>query len=575
MTHLVLLSISIFINIRSALSAREALMDDTGEFLPHIRLAKDLIDPRRYDSRVRPVMNHSKPTTVSFSMSLYQILSINEKQQNVDLNVWAIQKWTDDFLGWNPYLYGMINTTILPFDAIWLPDTYLYNSVVMNREETERYINVVVTTNYWKGEKGAEVKFMYPALYRTSCLLDIRFFPYDQQACKLTISSWTSSKSDINYVAEYESVNMENFIPNEEWVVVSFNIKRIEEKFVCCPEPWVLLEAILVVRRKPLYYIVNLVIPTSVITLVAVTGFFTAASTSSERREKLSLGIDSLLAMSILMMMVSEQMPTSSDFVPLFGIFYLSIIFIIFLGTIFTAVILNVHLQKMYSKPVSPLIAFIFFGKMARWLKMRPPTMLLELWIETGVTFGKREKKHKRDGPKFKKLSKVPSASSGITLLKATNTQAPLAQPISARSIMSLGEERRERVRQNWQRAMKKVIAKKGQIDTVANSVGKNSGERGQLRAARRKPPSIPIPSEEPAPLMLSASAISAFSMSGDSNILESKLKRRYALEWEYLASVLDRVLLIVFSIVVFLVTSIMILVGEAMHISYELAAAA
>ena len=76
---------------------------------------------------------------------------------------------------------------------------------------------------------------------------------------------------------------MDNFLPNEEWVVVSFNIKRVEEKFVCCPEPWVLLEAVLVVRRKPLYYIVNLVIPTSVITLVAVTGFFTAASTSSER----------------------------------------------------------------------------------------------------------------------------------------------------------------------------------------------------------------------------------------------------------------------------------------------------
>lgn len=45
----------------------------------------------------------------------------------------------------------------------------------MNREETERYINAVVTTNFWKGERGAEIKFMYPALYRTSCLLDIRF----------------------------------------------------------------------------------------------------------------------------------------------------------------------------------------------------------------------------------------------------------------------------------------------------------------------------------------------------------------------------------------------------------------
>ncbi|CCE71913.1 AcetylCholine Receptor [Caenorhabditis elegans] len=554
--------------------AREALMDDYGEFLPHIRLAKDLTDPRRYDSRVRPVMNHSKPTTVSFSMSLYQILSINEKQQNVDLNVWAIQKWNDDFLGWNPYLYGMINTTILPFDAIWLPDTYLYNSVVMNREETERYINVVVTTNYWKGETGAEVKFMYPALYRTSCLLDIRFFPYDQQACKLTISSWTSSKSDINYEPEHESVNMDNFLPNEEWVVVSFNIKRVEEKFVCCPEPWVLLEAVLVVRRKPLYYIVNLVIPTSVITLVAVTGFFTAASTSSERREKLSLGIDSLLAMSILMMMVSEQMPTSSDFVPLFGIFYLSIIFIIFIGTLFTAFILNVHLQKMYAKPVSPIVSYIFFGRIAQWLRMRPPTMLLELWNETGVTFGKEGQKNSKTIPKnHKMIPKVTSSSSGLHLLKSNSGsgRAPLAAPISARSYISMDDMKREAARRNWRRLVAKINSNK---QNGVKIVG--GGERGQLRQANRKkmaPSAISVPHGEPGPLMLSASAISAFSVTGDSTILESKLKRRYALEWEYLASVLDRVLLIVFSLVVFAVTSIMILVGEAMHLSYELAA--
>ncbi|PIO56294.1 hypothetical protein TELCIR_22307 [Teladorsagia circumcincta] len=56
-----------------------------------------------------------------------------------------------------------------------------------------------------------------------------------------------------------------------------------------------------------------------------------------------------------------------------------------------------------------------------------------------------------------------------------------------------------------------------------------------------------------------------------ENSLLESKLKRRYALEWEYLATVLDRLLLIVFSIVVFLVTFLMILVGEAMHLSYQL----
>jgi hypothetical protein len=36
--------------------------------------------------------------------------------------------------------YDMINSTILPHEVLWIPDTYLYNSVVMNAEETERYM---------------------------------------------------------------------------------------------------------------------------------------------------------------------------------------------------------------------------------------------------------------------------------------------------------------------------------------------------------------------------------------------------------------------------------------------------
>ncbi|TMS37995.1 hypothetical protein L596_004813 [Steinernema carpocapsae] len=207
---------------------RRLFLNDNGNFLPHVRLAKDLMDKKRYDNRVRPVVNHTVPTKVTFSMSLYQILAINEKQQNLDLNVWVIQKWNDEFLGWNPQKYGLINSTILPYENIWLPDTYLYNSVVMNREETERYINAVVNTQYWENQQGAEVKFMYPALYRTTCRLDIRYFPYDQQNCTLIISSWTSSKSDIDYVPEFDNVNLDNFIPNEEWVIVSFKIRRIE-----------------------------------------------------------------------------------------------------------------------------------------------------------------------------------------------------------------------------------------------------------------------------------------------------------------------------------------------------------
>ncbi|KAL3076692.1 hypothetical protein niasHS_013488 [Heterodera schachtii] len=391
---------------------RRSLYDQSGEFLPHVRLAKDLVE--KYDHRVRPVMNHSMPTRVNFTMSLYQVLAINEKVQSVDLNLWIIQKWKDEFLGWDPHKYGGINATILPYHRIWLPDTYLYNSMVMNRDESERYINVIVSTDYWNDRRGAEVMFMFPALYRVSCRIHIQYFPYDQQNCTLVISSWTSDIKSIDYWPDSETVNLYSFIPNEEWEVMSFKIHRVVEKFVCCDEPWVLLHASLVVRRKPLYYIVNLVLPTSVITLVAVTGFFTPASTSNERREKLSLGIDSLLAMSILMMMVSEQMPTTSEYVPLFGLFYLSIIVIIFSGTLITALVLNVHLQKTYNRPIPPLITFIFFHKIAPWLGIRPSTILLELWQETGVRIRGLNDEPRRSRSDFRRrVTKTRSLSHG------------------------------------------------------------------------------------------------------------------------------------------------------------------
>ncbi|CAJ0937267.1 unnamed protein product, partial [Mesorhabditis belari] len=586
--------------LQSSQANREALMDDNGDFLPHIRLAKDLMDPRRYDSRVRPVIDHANPTSVLFSMTLYQILAVNEKQQSIDLNVWVIQKWNDDFLGWNPSLYGGINVTILPYHAVWLPDTYIYNSVVMNREETERYINVVVTTNYYKGQRGAEVKFMYPALYRTSCQLDIRFFPYDQQNCTLVISSWTSSRSSIDYFAEESLVRLDQFIQNEEWVVVSFKIDRIEEKFPCCPEPWVLLHAHLVIRRKPLYYIVNLVIPTSVITMVAVTGFFTAASTSSERREKLSLGIDSLLAMSILMMMVSEQMPTTSDYVPLFGLFYLTIIFVIFLGTLFTAFILNIHLQKMYSRPISPIITFIFFHKIAKWLSIRAPTTLVELWAETGV----RIQEVQKGKPSLKRpMNNNTIPSSDRLIRKTASPTTPVKQPpVTARSADE-STYRSALARSNWQRLARQASSKtfRPRLTSLPylspNVHGLNLGRRSLTPTGGfRRSVSSTLPEDQPlltydddyghfpaSAMPSNASEISrnddhrtsmaivAVQQMNDSLVIESKLKRRYALEWEYLASVLDRVLLLVFSMVVFIVTFLMILVGEAMHLSYEL----
>ncbi|PIO66470.1 Neurotransmitter-gated ion-channel ligand binding domain protein [Teladorsagia circumcincta] len=272
-------------------------------------------DHFRYDVRVRPIQDHTKPLKVHISISLYQIIHVDEPAQNIKLNVWMIQKWKDEYLTWDPREYGMINSTIIPFRYLWIPDTYLYNSpllvphivciqyllrvafsVKMSRDETERYMNIQVESQYWKGENGSQLSFLYPAIYTITCRLNIRFFPYDRQNCTLTISSWTNSMSALDYYADPE-VNLASFIPNEEWDVKSFKIFRHEYKYACCAEPWAILQASLVIQRKPLYYIVNLIVPTSIITIVSITGFFTPASTDDDRTEKINLG-EGLLELS-------------------------------------------------------------------------------------------------------------------------------------------------------------------------------------------------------------------------------------------------------------------------------------
>ncbi len=91
----------------------------------------------------------------------------------------------------------------------------------------------------------------------------------------------------------------------------------VKVQFECCEQPYPLIFMDLFIRRKPTYYIVTLIVPVVAITIVAVIGFFTPATTGPERTEKMNLGLATLLAMSILLLMVADKIPTTSDYVPL------------------------------------------------------------------------------------------------------------------------------------------------------------------------------------------------------------------------------------------------------------------
>uniref|UniRef100_A0A158P9H4 Acetylcholine receptor subunit alpha-type acr-16 n=1 Tax=Angiostrongylus cantonensis TaxID=6313 RepID=A0A158P9H4_ANGCA len=418
----------------------------------------------------------------------------------------------------------------------------------MSRDETERYMNVQIESQYWKGLNGSLMSFLYPAIYTVTCRLNIRFFPYDRQNCTLTISSWTNSKSALDYYADAE-VNMASYITNEEWDVKSFKIYRHEYKYACCPEPWAILQASLVIQRKPLYYVVNLIIPTSIITVVSITGFFTPASTDDDRTEKINLGITTLLAMSILMLMVSDQMPTTSEFVPLIAWFYLAIIIIVSIGTFLTSVVLSVQCRRQYGRIPPLYIRYYFFAVIPSLIYLSVPQALENLWSELDddpVNTWRRKRR--------------PSHPAKTTcLFKEHANKSPLPQRRDAGFRQST------------------VLSRHAAF-----------GRSNSIRMIDVSSPSSPAMSQrsgspsttQPQPRTLWEGTMSALtgtnvmlrttSASYSREVEEMRRRRQCSLEWEFLAAVLDRFLLLIFITVVMLITMGLVVVGKLAQLSYD-----
>ncbi|KAF8771840.1 Acetylcholine receptor subunit alpha-like [Argiope bruennichi] len=145
------------------------------------RLYDDLIS--RYNKLVRPVINVSEALTVSIKLKLSQLIEVNLKNQIMTTNLWVEQYWNDYKLTWDPREYGGVDMLHVPSDHIWRPDIVLYNNADGNFE-------VTLETKAQLDNRGT-IQWKPPAIYKSSCEIDVEYFPFDEQTCLMKFGSWT------------------------------------------------------------------------------------------------------------------------------------------------------------------------------------------------------------------------------------------------------------------------------------------------------------------------------------------------------------------------------------------------
>lgn len=199
-----------------------------------------------------------------------------------------------------------------------------------------------------------------PFIFKTLCKINVADFPFDTQICKLTFGSWQYNGNEVNIINSKKIGSIASTrVENGEWEVLKVLIERKEVFYKCCPnQPYPEISFIIHMKRRPLFYVVNLVLPNILISLLAFFSFFIPV----ECGERISFVITVLLSMTVFMLLVAESIPPTSDAVPVIGIYYTFSIFEVFLALLATGVSLKINYSYMFGDGLSPRLRKILFN---------------------------------------------------------------------------------------------------------------------------------------------------------------------------------------------------------------------
>ncbi|XP_058682136.1 neuronal acetylcholine receptor subunit alpha-6 [Poecile atricapillus] len=315
----------------------------------------------QYNQFIRPVENVSDPVTVYFELAITQLTNVDEVNQIMETNLWLRHIWNDYKLRWDPRQYDGIEFVRVPADKIWKPDIVLYNNAVGDFQvegKTKallRYDGMITWTP--------------PAIFKSSCPMDITFFPFDHQNCSLKFGSWTYDKAKIDLLIIGSKVDMNDFWENSEWEIVDASGYKHDIKYNCCEEIYTDITYSFYIRRLPMFYTINLIIPCLFISFLTVLVFYLP----SDCGEKVTLCISVLLSLTVFLLVITETIPSTSLVIPLVGEYLLFTMIFVTLSIVITVFVLNIHYRTPTTHTMPKWVKTVFLSLLPKVLLMQRP----------------------------------------------------------------------------------------------------------------------------------------------------------------------------------------------------------
>ena len=262
-------------------------------------LRKYLFEDNPYNKNVRPIKNSSQTIEIQQGIAVQTLESFNQIDETLSLNLWIRSNWHDDYLKWND-TNNTLEFISVTSNEIWTPDIELLNSATKPEIYTlQGGINLYNT---------GDLMYSKPGIYKFSCSLDLKNFPFDKQNCTMLFGSWVYNDRFVNLIPNIDpnkQIDILDSFSHSEWNIVDLELRVLNEERDCCPdENFNLLSYSFILQRYPHYYKISMGMT---ITLVVVSFIITLMSPDNVSRTSTAVFIP--LTILALQLTIANKIP--------------------------------------------------------------------------------------------------------------------------------------------------------------------------------------------------------------------------------------------------------------------------
>ena len=187
----------------------------------------------------------------------------------------------------------------------------------------------------------------YPGgLFQTHCTVDITYYPFDTQVCSIDVITWSIPVQFLNGTFGDPVFDVLDVLENHP----AWDLADTDSEYELRPAGYWVLKFTFVIQRKSLFYIINIILPMTLLSSLSSLVFILPAQSG----EKMTVSVTSFLSLAVFVSFINEALPQNSDSLCFFSVYVMVQMFLSLCSTVVCALTVSLAHREQGGATVPP-----------------------------------------------------------------------------------------------------------------------------------------------------------------------------------------------------------------------------